>query len=119
MHVRRGPVLSIHSLFVLVRLCSFTRPHARHLRRCQDSTNRLAVKFKVREGRSAALSAFVLPAISPKACVVVRHTIRPLCLHQRIVQMDTSRPTNELLITGEGCGRRGVSGGDVGGKGKK
>eukprot|EP00198_Chlamydomonas_reinhardtii_P000372 XP_001689707.1 bardet-biedl syndrome 7 protein [Chlamydomonas reinhardtii] len=72
--------------------------------RCQDSTNRLAVKFKVREGRSAALSAFVLPAISPKACVVVRHTIRPLCLHQRIVQMDTSRPTNELLITGQFTG---------------
>ncbi|KAG2424531.1 hypothetical protein HXX76_014412 [Chlamydomonas incerta] len=72
--------------------------------RCQDSTNRLAVKFKVREGRSASLSAFVLPAISPKACVVVRHTIRPLCLHQRIVQMDTSRPTNELLITGQFTG---------------
>ncbi|KXZ55148.1 hypothetical protein GPECTOR_3g298 [Gonium pectorale] len=68
--------------------------------RCQDSTNRLAVKFKVREGRAASLSAFVLPAISPKACVCVRHTIRPLCLHQRIQQMDTSRPTNELLITG-------------------
>ncbi|GLC59925.1 hypothetical protein PLESTB_001554700 [Pleodorina starrii] len=68
--------------------------------RCQDSTNRLAVKFKVREGRSSSLSAFVIPAISPKACAVLRHTIRPLCLHQRITQLDTSRPTNELLITG-------------------
>ncbi|GIL85198.1 hypothetical protein Vretimale_10813 [Volvox reticuliferus] len=68
--------------------------------RCQDSTNRLAVKFKVREGKSASLSAFVIPAISPKAAVVLRHTIRPLCLHQRITVMDTSRPTNELLITG-------------------
>ena len=55
----------------------------------------------MREGKAAALSAFVIPAISPKACVVVRHTIRPLCLHQRITQLDTSRPTNELLITGE------------------
>ncbi|KAG2493069.1 hypothetical protein HYH03_008732 [Edaphochlamys debaryana] len=68
--------------------------------RCQDSTNRLAVKFKVREGRPSSLSAFVIPAISPKACLVVRHTIKPLCLHSRITAMDADRPTNELLITG-------------------
>lgn len=60
--------------------------------------------MQVREGRSASLSAFVIPAIVPKACVVVRHTIRPLCLHQRITQFDTTRPTNELLITGAGSG---------------
>lgn len=70
--------------------------------RCQDATSRLAVKFKVREGsKPATLTAFVIPQITPKSCVSMRHTIKPLCLHQRITQMDNERPTNELLITGQ------------------
>ena len=69
-------------------------------RRCQDSTSRLAVKFKVREGRAAALSAFVIPAITPKVCVSVKHGIRPLCLHTRVAEADTSRPMNDLTFTG-------------------
>ncbi|GAX76228.1 hypothetical protein CEUSTIGMA_g3672.t1 [Chlamydomonas eustigma] len=68
--------------------------------RCQDSTSRLSVKFKVREGTGGILQAFVIPNISPKTCVSVSHKIRPLCLHSRINQMDSSRPTNELVVTG-------------------
>mmetsp|Transcript_18765 Transcript_18765/g.40356 ORF Transcript_18765/g.40356 Transcript_18765/m.40356 type:complete len:735 (+) Transcript_18765:308-2512(+) len=68
--------------------------------RCQDATSRITVKFKVREGKSGSLQAFIIPNISPKTCVSVSHRIRPLCLHTRIPSADSTRPTNELLITG-------------------
>lgn len=44
--------------------------------RCQDSTSRLSIKFKVREGVQGALQAFVIPNITPKSCVVVSHKVR-------------------------------------------
>lgn len=39
--------------------------------RCQDATNRLTVGFRLAEGAPAALQAYVVPAISPKACSIV------------------------------------------------
>ena len=56
---------------------------------------------QVREGSSGTLLAFIIPNISPKSCVSVSHRIKPLCLHMRIDQIDATRPTNELVITGE------------------
>ncbi|KAL6757581.1 bardet-biedl syndrome 7 protein [Haematococcus lacustris] len=68
--------------------------------RCQDATSRLHVKFKVQEGTSGVLQAFVIPSITPKTCVAVSHKIKPLCLHRRLPEADTSRPTNQVHITG-------------------
>jgi len=68
--------------------------------RCQDSTSRLSIKFKVREGAQGVLQAFIIPNISPKTCVSVTHKIKPLCLHQRLPSADVDRATNELVITG-------------------
>ncbi|KAF5828117.1 hypothetical protein DUNSADRAFT_18178, partial [Dunaliella salina] len=41
--------------------------------RCQESTSRLSIKFKLREGVSGTLQAFVIPNISPKVCMGVSH----------------------------------------------
>lgn len=68
--------------------------------RCQDATSRISVKFKVREGLSGSLQAFVLPNVTPKTCVSVSHRIKPLCLHTRIPAVDLDRSTNELVLTG-------------------
>ncbi|GFH06075.1 uncharacterized protein HaLaN_00644, partial [Haematococcus lacustris] len=43
--------------------------------RCQDATSRLHVKFKVQEGTSGVLQAFVIPSITPKTCVAVSHKV--------------------------------------------
>ncbi|MEW5302522.1 MAG: hypothetical protein WDW36_005300 [Sanguina aurantia] len=75
--------------------------------RCQDSTCRLSIKFKVREGRSSVLQAFIIPQIAPKTCVSVRHQIKALCLHQRIAEPDPARTTSELLITGTAAAAAG------------
>jgi hypothetical protein len=47
--------------------------HTGALHRCQDATSRLSIKFKVREGTSGVLQAFIIPSITPKACVSVSH----------------------------------------------
>lgn len=45
--------------------------------RCQDATNRLTIGFRVCEGAPAALQAYVVPAIPPKACSTVSYR----CVH--------------------------------------
>ena len=50
--------------------------------RCQESANRLDVRFRAHEGRPGCMTCFVLPKISAKLAVSLRHPILPLCLHE-------------------------------------
>jgi hypothetical protein len=75
--------------------------------RCQDSTSRLAIKFRAREGQPGSLRAFPIPAVPPKTCRVVEHALRPLCLHERLTTaqgralLQDGRPASQMSITGE------------------
>lgn len=91
------------------------------LDRCQESTNRLSIKFKAREGVAGRILAYIIPAIPPKTCSVVEVQLPPLCMHQMVSsvagasqgqpdasqatplvqQLQQSRPCSELVIQGK------------------
>ena len=43
--------------------------------RCQDSTSRLSIKFRLREGTGGILQAFIIPTVSPKSCMSLSHRV--------------------------------------------
>uniref|UniRef100_A0A915PRH4 Bardet-Biedl syndrome 7 protein n=1 Tax=Setaria digitata TaxID=48799 RepID=A0A915PRH4_9BILA len=68
--------------------------------RCQASTTRIEIKIRAMEGQYGSLQAYVCPKIHPKMCQVRSYEIKPLSLHQRVHQFDSSRPLNILKISG-------------------
>ncbi|DBB10076.1 hypothetical protein WJX82_004052 [Trebouxia sp. C0006] len=68
--------------------------------RCQESTNRVAIRMHVVEGQYGTVQAFVVPQTSPRVCKAAVHVIKPLCMHHRLNAWEGSVPMNELQITG-------------------
>ena len=58
------------------------------------------MKFQAQEGKAGVLHVYVIPQTSPKTCQVVRHQLKPLCLHQRTQKPEEGRPYSELSISG-------------------
>ncbi|XP_033106003.1 Bardet-Biedl syndrome 7 protein homolog isoform X2 [Anneissia japonica] len=69
--------------------------------RCQANTTRLELKVRSIEGQYGVLQAYVTPRVQPKVCQVRQYLIKPLSLHQRIHNLDETRPMNTLKLTGQ------------------
>lgn len=52
--------------------------------RCQESTNRLSIKFTAREGNPGRVTAYTIPALPPKTCSIIEVQLPPLCMHQMV-----------------------------------
>jgi len=52
--------------------------------RCQEPTRRMQLKVRTSEGERGALLAYVVPQVSPKTSMVVKHHIKTLSLHMRV-----------------------------------
>ncbi|MCP9257568.1 Bardet-Biedl syndrome 7 protein [Dirofilaria immitis] len=68
--------------------------------RCQANTTRIEIKIRPLEGQCGILQAYICPKIHPKMCQVRNYVVKPLSLHQRVHQFDSSRPLNTLKLTG-------------------
>ncbi|VDN39116.1 unnamed protein product, partial [Gongylonema pulchrum] len=68
--------------------------------RCQSSTTRIEIRIRSIEGQYGSLLAYICPKIHPKMCQVRTYEIKPLSLHERVHQFDSSRPLSTLRITG-------------------
>eukprot|EP00882_Tetradesmus_deserticola_P033973 GHRQ01038857.1.p1 GENE.GHRQ01038857.1~~GHRQ01038857.1.p1 ORF type:complete len:302 (-),score=65.21 GHRQ01038857.1:103-921(-) len=64
--------------------CANRRIRPRFACRCQESTNRLSIKFKAREGNPGKVTAYIIPAMPPKTCSVIEVQLPPLCMHQMV-----------------------------------
>ncbi|KAL3157729.1 hypothetical protein ABBQ32_012156 [Trebouxia sp. C0010 RCD-2024] len=69
--------------------------------RCQECTNRVAIRMHVVEGQYGTVQAFVVPQTCPRVCKAAVHVIKPLCMHHRLTSCESSVPMNELQITGK------------------
>ncbi len=69
--------------------------------RCQESTNRVAIRMHVVEGQYGTVQAFVVPQTTPRVCKAAVHVIKPLCMHHRLNAWEGTVPMNELQITGD------------------
>eukprot|EP00698_Gefionella_okellyi_P026192 TRINITY_DN9896_c0_g1_i1.p1 TRINITY_DN9896_c0_g1~~TRINITY_DN9896_c0_g1_i1.p1 ORF type:complete len:718 (-),score=186.21 TRINITY_DN9896_c0_g1_i1:1083-3236(-) len=72
--------------------------------RCQESLNRLQIRFRTVEGQYGVMNAYVIPVLSPKTCQSVSYPIKPLSQHTRVsapqpMELE-KRPLNELKIQG-------------------
>nr|CDP96655.1 BMA-OSM-12 [Brugia malayi] len=68
--------------------------------RCQASTTRMEIKIRSLEGQCGNFKAYICPKIHPKTCQVRNYVIKPLSLHQRVHQFNTSMPVNVLKLIG-------------------
>ncbi|KAK6102274.1 hypothetical protein QQG55_7810 [Brugia pahangi] len=68
--------------------------------RCQASTTRMEIKIRSLEGQCGNFKAYICPKIHPKTCQVRNYVIKPLSLHQRVHQFNTSMPMNVLKLIG-------------------
>lgn len=73
--------------------------------RCQEPTRRMQIKVRTTEGAdtSGVLTAYVVPQVSPKTSMSIKHTVKPLSLHMRIQEAELAgdaRPLSSLTITG-------------------
>lgn len=83
--------------------------------RCQDSTNRLSVRFRAREtAEGGKVTAFIVPTAPDRNCPVLEAALAPLCLHQPITAgsvgaaegeepiewLRRCRPVSEVVLTG-------------------
>lgn len=59
-------------------------PAAKHGCRCQESTNRLSIKFTAREGAPGKVVVYIIPALPPKTCSTIEVQLHPLCMHQMV-----------------------------------
>lgn len=68
-----------------------------------ESVNRMEMKIRTIEGQYGTLEAFVIPKLSPKTAQLATYQIRPLSLHQRLVEKPAKLDTltlNTLTIQG-------------------
>ena len=71
--------------------------------RCQEPTRRMQLKVRTSEGERGALLAYVVPQVSPKTSMVVKHHIKTLSLHMRVQGAELAaddRPLSSLSIRG-------------------
>lgn len=71
--------------------------------RCQESTSRIEIKFKAKEGVAGQLQIMILPNVTPKICQNYTHQIKPLCLHRKLpAEPDnvSSLPMCEVTLSG-------------------
>ncbi|VDN04159.1 unnamed protein product [Thelazia callipaeda] len=68
--------------------------------RCQTSTTRIEIGIRSVEGQYGTLRAYICPKIYPRICQVRTYEIKPLMLHYRVHQFDSSLPLNVLKING-------------------
>lgn len=62
---------------------------------------RVVIAFRVEEGFSGTISAFVVPKNAPKTCNRITCPIYTLSLHHRIREPDPSRPFAQFAISGD------------------
>ncbi len=71
--------------------------------RCQEPTRRMQIKVRTTEGQNGKLTAFVVPQVSPKTSMSIKHSIKTLSLHMRVQEaelVDDHRPLSTLTIQG-------------------
>ena len=71
--------------------------------RCQEPTRRMQIKVRTTEGQNGTLTAFVVPQVSPKTSMSIKHSIKTLSLHMRVQEAelaDDHRPLSTLTIQG-------------------
>ena len=59
--------------------------------------------MRISEGHAGQISAYVIPALPPKACSTISVRVRPLCLHSRVSATEAGEagPVSDLAISGE------------------
>eukprot|EP00210_Caulerpa_lentillifera_P004879 g4656.t1 len=72
--------------------------------RCQDSANKLDIRFRCQEGNQGTITCFLIPKLSTKFAMQISHQILPLCLHERVLESDSETnldSTNILTLKGD------------------
>lgn len=69
--------------------------------RCQESTNRLEIQFRAKEGNPGCITCFTVPKMNPKMALMGFHKILPLCLHERAIDQEDSKEGSRLIIAGD------------------
>lgn len=72
--------------------------------RCQESTSRIEIKFKAREGMASQLQIMILPNVTPKICQTYTHQLKPLCLHRKLPNEPdniSNLPMCEVTLSGQ------------------
>lgn len=70
--------------------------------RCQDSANKLDIRFRCQEGNSGTITCFLIPKQAPRFATPISHRILSLCLHERVSEsaLDLESMSN-LTLKGE------------------
>lgn len=68
--------------------------------RMQEEGSRFQIRLRTVEGLSGTLSAFVVPETQPKTAHLIRVSIKPLALHEKIPDVSPDIPMNELRLSG-------------------
>ena len=71
--------------------------------RCQEPTRRMQIKVRTTEGQNGTLTAFVVPQVSPKTSMSIKHKVKTLSLHMRVQEAELAgdqRPLSKLAIQG-------------------
>jgi Bardet-Biedl syndrome 7 protein len=55
------------------------------------------ISMQAREGMSGQVCAYVVPKNAPKTCSRIMHTITALCMHQRVLQRESSKGHGSVL----------------------
>jgi len=68
--------------------------------RMQEPGSRFQVRLRTVEGLYGSISCFVLPQTNPKTAHLVTLAVKPLSLHEKVTEVPTDVPMNELRLTG-------------------
>jgi Bardet-Biedl syndrome 7 protein len=68
--------------------------------RMQEPGSRFQIKLRTVEGLNGNISCFVLPQTNPKTAHLVTLAVKPLSLHEKISEVPTDVPMNELRLVG-------------------
>nr|CCA22840.1 conserved hypothetical protein [Albugo laibachii Nc14] len=71
--------------------------------RCLDATSRFSLKIKTFEGQAGEIEVNVVTDTALHSAVTTRHVIKPLSLHQRVIQahdIDMHRAINTMKMSG-------------------
>lgn len=66
----------------------------------QEAGSRFQVKLRSVEGLNGNICCFVLPQTSPKTAHMITLAVKPLALHEKIPEVASDVPMNELKLTG-------------------
>ncbi|KAL0592428.1 hypothetical protein ABG067_000536 [Albugo candida] len=71
--------------------------------RCMDATSRFSLRIKTFEGQAGDIEVNAITDTAPQSAVSVRHFIKPLSLHHRVIEADDTdmgRAINTIKISG-------------------